>query len=246
MDVPTLGHFFLHFKWYGKKETNFPPVKVAILIDGGFFIKRFNAQYNKDKRKSGEEVAELLYTMAMKHVGGKNTLYRIFYYDCFPLDKKSHNPVTKKAIDFSKTPEYKFKMELVNALKKKRKVALRMGTLKDNHNWMIRPSSVKGLLSGTIKIEDLKEGDVYLDVKQKGIDMKIGTDIASLALKGFVDTIVLFSGDSDFVPAAKLARREGIDFILDPMGANVEPQLFEHIDGMQNVSPFNTKKAKKE
>lgn len=111
---------------------------------------------------------------------------------------------------------------------------------------MIRPSSVKGLLSGTIKIEDLKEGDVYLDVKQKGIDMKIGTDIASLALKGFVDTIVLFSGDSDFVPAAKLARREGIDFILDPMGANVEPQLFEHIDGMQNVSPFNTKKAKKE
>ena len=133
-----------------KKETNFPPVKVAILIDGGFFIKRFNAQYNKDKRKSGEEVAELLYTMAMKHVGGKNTLYRIFYYDCFPLDKKSHNPVTKKAIDFSKTPEYKFKMELVNALKKKRKVALRMGTLKDNHNWMIRPSSVKGLLSGTI------------------------------------------------------------------------------------------------
>ena len=227
-----------------QKETNFPPVKVAILIDGGFFIKRFNALYNKDKRKTGEEVAEMLYTMAMKHVGSRNTLYRIFYYDCYPLDKKSHNPISKKAIDFSKTPEYAFKMDLVNALKKKRKVALRMGTLKDNHNWMIRPNTVKELLSGKKKIEDLQEGDVYLDVRQKGIDMKIGTDISSLALKGFVDTIVLFSGDSDFVPASKLARREGIDFILDPMNANVEPQLFEHIDGMQSVSPYYLKKKK--
>lgn len=227
-----------------KREGNFPPVKVAILIDGGFFIKRFNAQYNKDKTKSGEEVAELMYTMAMKHVGNKNTLYRIFYYDCYPLDKKAHNPITKRPIDFSKTPEYKFKQDLINALKRKRKVALRMGTLKDNHNWMLRPGVVKDLLAGKTKIEDLKEEDIYLDVKQKGIDMKIGTDIASLALKGFVDTIVLFSGDSDFVPASKLARREGIDFILDPMGANVEPLLFEHIDGMNSVSPFKGEKNK--
>ncbi len=175
-----------------QKENGFPPVKVAILIDGGFFIKRFNAQYNKDKKKTGEEVAEMLYTMAMKHVGSKNTLYRIFYYDCYPLDKKAHNPITKKAIDFSKTPEFKFKTDLINALKRKRKVALRMGTLKDNHNWLIRPDVVKELLSGRKRIEDLKEGDVYLDLKQKGIDMKIGTDITSLALKGFVDTIVLF------------------------------------------------------
>ncbi len=224
------------------KENNFPPVKVAILIDGGFFIKRFNALYNKDKKKSGEVVAENLYTMAMKHVGSKNTLYRIFYYDCYPLDKKAHNPVSKRAIDFSKTEEYKFKTELINALKKKRKVALRMGNLKDNHNWMIRPNTVKDLLSGKKSISELVEGDVYLDVKQKGIDMKIGTDISSLALKRFVDTIVLFSGDSDFVPASKLARREGVDFILDPMGANVEPQLFEHIDGMQSVTPYRSKK----
>lgn len=224
------------------KENSFPPVKVAILIDGGFFIKRFNSLYNKDKKMSGEDVAEKLYTMAMKHVGSKNTLYRIFYYDCYPLDKKAHNPLTKRSIDFSKTEEFKFKTELINALKKKRKVALRMGTLKDNHNWMIRPNTVKELLSGKKQISELSEGDVYLDVRQKGIDMKIGTDISSLALKGFVDTIVLFSGDSDFVPASKLARREGIDFILDPMGANVEPQLFEHIDGMQSTTPFRLRK----
>ena len=50
------------------------------------------------------------------------------------------------------------------------------------------------------------------------------------------------SGDSDFVPAAKLARREGIDFILDPMQANVEPQLFEHVDGITSLGPFFNRK----
>lgn len=67
---------------------------------------------------------------------------------------------------------------------------------------------------------------------QKGVDMRIGLDIASLAYKKEVNQIVLISGDSDFVPAAKLARREGIDFVLDPLGAKVKDNLFEHIDGL--------------
>lgn len=179
--------------------------------------------------------------MAMKHVGERNTLYRIFYYDCYPLDKKYHNPISKRSVDFRHTEEYDFKMKMINALKRKRKVALRMGTLKDNGKWLIRPRVVKSLLEGKMVFTDLKDEDVYLDIRQKGIDMKIGVDIASLALKRFVDTIVLFSGDSDFVPAAKLARREGIDFILDPMRANVEPLLFEHIDGIKSVTPQGKK-----
>ena len=67
--------------------------------------------------------------------------------------------------------------------------------------------------------------------------MKIGIDISSLSFKKQVDQIVLISGDSDFVPAAKLARREGIDFILDPLGAAVKPNLFEHIDGLKSCDP---------
>lgn len=72
-----------------------------------------------------------------------------------------------------------------------------------------------------------------LVVKQKGVDMKIGLDIASLAYKKQVDQIILISGDSDFVSAAKLARREGIDFILDPLYNPIKPDLFEHIDGLR-------------
>ena len=82
-----------------------------------------------------------------------------------------------------------------------------------------------------------------LDVKQKGVDMKIGIDIASLAYKKQVDKIVLISGDSDFVPAAKLARREGVDFVLDPMWVDIKPELYEHIDGLRTFAP-NPNKAK--
>ena len=49
--------------------------------------------------------------------------------------------------------------------------------------------------------------------------------------------MVLISGDEDFVPASKLARREGIDFILDPLWNPVDPSLFEHIDGLNSTSP---------
>src|SRR5690606_8909702 len=56
---------------------------------------------------------------------------------------------------------------------------------------------------------ELSNEEVTLDLRQKGVDMRIGLDIAALTLKRFVGTIVLVSGDSDFVPAAKLARREG-------------------------------------
>lgn len=50
-----------------------------------------------------------------------------------------------------------------------------------------------------------ESADSFLN-KQKGVDMKIGLDIASLAYKKQLDQIILISGDSDFVPVAKLAR----------------------------------------
>lgn len=68
--------------------------------------------------------------------------------------------------------------------------------------------------------------------RKKGVDMRIGLDIAALALKKQADTLVLVAGDSDFIPAAKLARREGIDFILDPLWQQINADLFEHIDGL--------------
>jgi uncharacterized LabA/DUF88 family protein len=81
---------------------------------------------------------------------------------------------------------------------------------------------------------EIENHHVVLGLRQKGVDMRIGLDIASITLKKQADTIILISGDSDFVPAAKLARREGVEFILDPMWQSVNDDLFEHIDGLQS------------
>lgn len=100
--------------------------------------------------------------------------------------------------------------------------------------YVLKPDTVKNLFRKKKTITELDERDFSLSVEQKGVDMKIGLDIASLSYKKQVNQIILISGDSDFVPAAKLARREGIDFILDPMWAPIKPDLFEHIDGLRS------------
>lgn len=211
--------------------------RVAILIDGGFFLKRYASLYPGADIHTAEIIAKNIFRAAMKHVSSDYELYRIFYYDCSPLAKRVHNPISKRSVDFTKTAIFKLRLELFEELKKKRKVALRLGHIKDSGNWQIYPTKAKALLKGEISPSDLTESDVYYEMRQKGIDMKIGVDIASLALKKQVHQIVLISGDEDFVPASKLARREGIDFILDPLWNPVDPNLFEHIDGLNSTSP---------
>ena len=210
-------------------------------------MKRYNTLYNKDRRKTPETIVKDLYTIAHSHVGESNYLYRIIYYDCIPFDKKVHNPVSNKCIDFSKTAEATTMRAVFEELKHQRKVALRLGTIKDGKRWVLYDGVSKRLLRKEIAIDDMTDGDVYYDMHQKGIDMKIGVDIASLALKRFVDRIVLIAGDSDFVPAAKLARREGIDFVLDPMhSSHVERSLFEHIDGLKSIPLYYQRKQNRE
>ena len=65
--------------------------------------------------------------------------------------------------------------------------------------------------------------------------LKIGLDIATLAFKERVGQMILIAGDSDFVPAAKFARKEGVDFMLDPMMNNIETGSHEHIDGLMSI-----------
>ncbi len=209
--------------------------RTAILVDGGFFIKRYKT-IHKLKSLDPEKTARDLWEMCLQHLlqakSESYDLYRIFYYDCLPYSKKQHNPITGKSIDFSKTDQFNFQNLFLAELKKKRKIALRLGVLEDRKRWIIKPSKTKDLLSKKISIEDLSEDDVIFDFNQKMVDIKIGLDIASITLKRQVDQIILISGDSDFVPAAKLARREGIDFLLDPMWNPIKPHLFEHIDGL--------------
>lgn len=225
--------------------------KAAILVDGGFFRKRAPQFWKVD---DPEKAADNLVKYCMKHLTpyvkngdphNKNIkyvnqehafreLYRIFYYDCAPATKKVYHPLLNRTVDLSKTDIHKWTTTFIEKLREKRKVALRLGQLAEEQAYYtLKQDAVKRLCQKKITINDLEEEDFYLSITQKGVDIKIGTDIASLAYKKQIDKIILIAGDSDFVPAAKLARREGIDFVLDPLHAPIRPDLFEHIDGLR-------------
>lgn len=207
--------------------------KTAILVDGGFYRKRARQLWGE---KTPAETADGLFTYCKRHLsehGRKHDLYRIFYYDCPPIEKQLYHPLLQRTTDLSRTPQSKWMKAFLEELKQKRKVALRLGILDDNNSeYQIRYDVLKKLCAGKIQISDLSEADFQPNIKQKGVDMKIGVDIASLAYKKQVEQIVLIAGDSDFVPAAKLARREGVDFVLDSLNAPIKEELFEHIDGL--------------
>ena len=211
-------------------------IRTAILVDGGFYRKR--SKYLWGAKTAEDRAAELVaYCHAhLKEKGQpEHYLYRIFYYDCSPIGRKSvYHPLTKKNVDLDKSETYTWSLEFLEQLKRRRKFALRLGRLSEQMNYNLKPSVTKDLCSGKRTVESLTEADFSFNITQKGVDMKIGVDIASLAYKHQVDQIILIAGDSDFVPAAKLARREGIDFVLDPMGTEIKEYLFEHIDGLKS------------
>ena len=211
-------------------------IKTAILVDGGFYRKRAANLFGK---KGAIESAVELENYCKMHLNqGKSTysyLYRIFYYDCPPCDKNIYHPFLKHGVNLKKHEMYTWMNTFLNELKSKRKFAVRLGRLSESEAvYTLKYDTVKALFSGKIEFNEIKESDFVLDIKQKTMDMKLGTDITSMALKKQVDQIILIAGDSDFVPAAKLARREGIDFILDPMGQSINPDLNEHIDGIRS------------
>lgn len=202
--------------------------------------------------KSAEERADELVAYCLRHLrpyqrknsanssrnpaSVEDEMYKIFYYDCLPTDKILYHPFLKKQIDYAKTDLYRCMIAFINSLKQKRKFVIRLGRLAPKHeklSFSLHPKALKELCNGKRQLTDLTENDFVLAIEQKGVDMKLGLDIAAIAFKKQADRIVLISGDSDFVPVAKLARREGIDFILDPLFNHIAPDLSEHVDGIR-------------
>ena len=211
-------------------------IRTAILIDGGFYRKRAKYLWGE---KSAQDRAKEVMAYCQAHLRDKDgnedrQLYRVFFYDCEPIGRSVYHPLRKSNVDLDKSETSAWMHSFLEEIKHMRKFALRLGVLSQQVNYNLRPDVTKALCAGKRTVDSLTEQDFAFNAQQKGVDMKIGIDIASLSYKHQVDQIILISGDSDFVPAAKLARREGIDFILDPMWANIRDELVEHIDGLKS------------
>ncbi len=258
--------------------------RIAVMIDGGFFLRRLPKLVPAHHRTTPEQVAETARHLCKRHVqrlsgiaeddnDGRwlDQVYRLFYYDARPYDGISHHPLLNRRVEFAKSETAIFRDRLFQELRSKRKFALRLGHVTKESDWRLNARLTKPLLKirqWLDRIEStllqgaaaptltepesrelqkllevwrtLDDGDAQLGLRQKGVDMRIGLDIASMTLKQQADTIVLVTGDSDFAPAAKLARREGVEFILDPLWQGVTDELNEHVDGIISVFPKPT------
>ena len=232
--------------------------KVAILLDGAYYLKRLPSIRRDIDSFNPQDVAQSIGELIDGHLRQINEvyrypnpaqlLYRCFFYDAWPYENKAHSPIENKPIDYSKSEVAQFRNKLFDLLRYKPNFALRMGEVirPSNASWILKEESQKRLLRGEISVSELKDSDFTANLRQKGVDMRIGLDIASLTLKKLVSTIVLVSGDSDFAPAARLARREGATVMLDPLRQTVVPDLREHVDqivyGFYNLQSDNQSK----
>lgn len=200
--------------------------RFAILIDGGFLTKKI---YEREKRyaTADDVVAECDRLRRVAVVDGYELL-RIYYYDAEPAVDTLATPVERKAYELAKTERYRASRSLYDQLVMRPNFALRMGQVNVSpYRWRLKPNVTKQLIRAP---RELTDDDFLLDAQQKGVDMRIGMDMARLALRDMVRAVVVVTGDSDFVPAFKFVRREGVVVVLEPMGQNVRSELKQHSD----------------
>lgn len=205
-----------------------PPVhgRVAVLLDGEY-VKKVLERLLRRFPTPDDVVAEVQRTLDhpdLRHLA----LYRIFYYTAEPMAGVTRNPLDDRELVFDATSIYSRNKQLIDRIENQPNFAVRRGTLV-HQGWEIGRAALRALTDGSKHSVDAR--DLIPKIQQKGVDMRIGLDIASLALKRIVDAIVLVTGDSDLVPAMKLARREGLRVYLDTVGQrHVRPELKKHAD----------------
>ena len=198
--------------------------KYAILLDGGFVTKVLHKKLGKFPDANDIE-AECQRISALPVLAG-HQLLRIYFYDAPPSTGVVKNPVDRTAVDLSKTSIYSQHESLLDTLELRPNFALRLGTTL-SRGWKLGRNAVRAMTKNP-RVPTAR--DFVPEILQKGVDLRMGLDIARLSLRGLVSVIVIATGDSDLVPAFKFARREGIRVYLDHMGLNVRRELKAHAD----------------
>ena len=212
--------------------------RVAYILDGGFVTKKFEKSFKAFPK--GTDLRALIDIIHVQYFRAKQPLdeiYRIFFYDCRPQIKKLINPVDGSSLDLAKKKTMQNNKALQDQLTRVDNFALRFGALRlpgdPLTQWKISPLKIKSLTK-----RQLRPSDLMPNFQQKGVDMRIGLDIASMASKQLVSKMVLITGDTDMVPAMKIARKEGVQvylFVFD----RVSPALIEHADGIIRMSSLD-------
>lgn len=206
--------------------------KIAILIDGEWFRRRLDMAL-KGKLEHGV-TADVMYRNALLAVECDEEIFRIFYYDCPPYTGIEANPIDQAKVDFEQLPRHKARVRFLKEMKRKDYVAVRLGMVR-KRGWTLNDTYIQKTIHGNHVAPQAQ--DVFLSFEQKGVDMRIGIDVATLSLKRIVDRVILFSGDTDMIPAMKLARREGVQVVLVEISSSVHKDLDEDADLCRRIIP---------
>lgn len=200
--------------------------RYAIMLDGGFITRKLLERL-KQPATANDIEAECRRLTAIPQVADYELL-RIYFYDAPPSQEAVKLPVSGGAHNLGATARASQAKSLYSQLVLKPYFALRMGetSLKPYH-WKLKPNVTKKLIKAPRALTD---ADFALDIEQKGVDLRIGLDMARLALKEMVRAIIVVTADSDFVPAFKFVRREGVQIILETMGHSAKFDLKAHAD----------------
>lgn len=204
--------------------------RYALLLDGGFLRHKLSM---RPPRYCARGISAFAAEVSRLPCLAYMRLHRIYYYDSQPLQGFEQKPLGGGTLDLGSSFTAARNKELQSDLCKEPFFALRFGELLFE-GWRLKA----GVLGRAATKLEIGPEDLEPNIRQKGVDMRIGIDIASLTLKKHVDTIVLVTGDSDFIPAMKFARREGAQLILVTLGHGIREGLREHADLVVDQFPL--------
>lgn len=201
-----------------------------MLLDGGFLRRKLGTpKAPVDARGIARFTSQV---SALQCLHGMR-LHRIYFYDSRPLETTEEKPLGGGTIDFGKSEPAARNKSIQAALMKEPFFALRFGELY-LEGWRLK----RKLLNKPGPTIEVDASGLEPNIRQKGVDMRIGLDIASLTLKKHAQVIVLVTADSDFVPAMKFARREGAQLVLVTLGHGIRDGLREHADIVIDTFPL--------
>lgn len=198
--------------------------KLAILIDGGFLTKALAVRNGKfpETREVQAECERIRRHPDLACLD----LLRIYFYDSPPVGGTLRNPIDGSVLDLGRSPIYHRHEKLLNEIELLPNFALRRGEL-IARGWKIGNAALKTLLR---KPAVPTANDLVPNIQQKGVDLRLGLDIARISLRQTAQVVVAVTGDSDLIPAFKFARREGVRIYLDHLGLPIRRELRVHAD----------------
>lgn len=214
--------------------------KVALLIDGEWFRRALDKVFSTQKAIHLPHgiTADVFYRNAIQTINlQEEECFRIFYYDAEPYIGTTKNPIDGQVTDYRETPRAKARLRFFREFGALPSVALRRGECR-GRGWELKDDFLKRHLKSGKPQVTVTANDVVHAFEQKGVDMRIGMDVATLSLKRIVDRLIILSGDTDLIPAMKLARREGLQVGVVSVGNNsAHSMLIEDSDFVRTVKP---------